>query len=78
VIYDDLEKLKRGEVTELPSQTSLYSIIPRQFVQAINSTFGIWVDRGDMDFDEGTSLNVKFPELKTTKLKELLGKAWKN
>ncbi|KAI1370469.1 NAD(P)-binding protein [Hypoxylon crocopeplum] len=78
VFYDDVEKLKRGEVTELSSQTSLYSVIPREFVQAMSSAFGIWVDRGDMDFDEDISLNKKFPELKTIKLKELLEKAWKN
>ena len=77
MVYDDLEKLKRGEVTELPSQTSLYSVIPKDFVQAISSTFGIWVNRGDMDFTVDTSLNQKLPELKTIKLKELLEKAWK-
>jgi hypothetical protein len=64
-------------VTELPSQTSLYTVIPRDFVQAISSTFGIWVNRGDMDLNEDTSLNQKLPELKTIKLKELLEKAWK-
>ena len=77
MVYDDLEKLKRGEVTELPSQTSLYSTIPREFVQAISSTFGIWVNRGDLDFDENKALNQKLPELKTVKLKELLERAWK-
>ncbi|KUJ18607.1 NAD(P)-binding protein [Mollisia scopiformis] len=78
VDYDDLDKLKRGEVTELPSQISSYSVIPREFVQAINSAFGIWVDRGDFDFDEKTSLNTNFPDIKPMKLKELLEKAWKN
>jgi hypothetical protein len=77
VVYDDFEKLKRGEVTELPSQASLYSAIPREFVQAISSRFGIWVDRGDMDFNEVMSLNQKLPELRTIKLKELLERAWK-
>jgi hypothetical protein len=70
--------LKRGDVTELPSQKSSYSVIPREFVQAINSRFGIWIDRGDLDFDEKTSLNTKLPEIKPMKLKELLEKAWKN
>ncbi len=76
--YDDIDKLKRGQVTELPSQTPLYSIIPKESVQAMSSAFGIWVDRGDLDFDEDASLNRKFPELKTIKLKELLERAWKN
>jgi hypothetical protein len=78
VVYDDLDKLKGGEVTELPSQTWFYSVLPREVAQAICSPFGIWVDRGDLDLDEDISLNKKLPELKTIKLKELLEKAWKN
>jgi hypothetical protein len=78
VVYDDLDNLKRGEVTELPSQAWFYSVLPREVAQAICCAFGIWVDRGDLDLDEGMSLNKKFPELKTMKLKELLEKAWKN
>lgn len=78
VNYDHLDKLQRGEVTELPSQKSLYAVIPREFVQAINSAFGIWVDRGDFDFDEHASLNTKLPDIKPMKLKDLLEKAWKN
>jgi len=65
-------------VTELPSQKTLYSVIPKEFVQAINSRFGIWVERGDLDLDEDMSLNAKFPGIKTMKLKELLERAWKN
>ena len=76
--YDDLDKLKRGEVTELPSQKPRYSVFPRELAQAINSAFGIWIDRGDLDFDEKTSLNTKLLEIKPIKLKELLEKAWKN
>ena len=75
--YDNLDKLKRGEVTELPSQNSLYTVIPKEFVQAINSRFGIWIERGDLDLDENASLNTKFPGIKTMKFKELLEKAWK-
>lgn len=78
MVYDDLDKLKGGEVTELPSQTWFYSVLPREVAQAICSAFGIWVDRGDLDLDEDISLNKKLPELKTIKFKELLEKAWKN
>lgn len=69
--------MKRGEVTELTSQIASYPVFPRHFAQAINSKFGIWVDRGDLDFDESMSLNVKVPAIKTVKLKDLLEKAWK-
>lgn len=78
MFYDEIEKLKRGEVTELPWQTAVYSVIPREFVQAISIRFGTWVDRGDVDLDENMSLSRKVPELKTMELKELLEKAWKN
>ncbi len=64
-------------MTELPSQTELYSVIPKDALQAITSRFGIWVERGEMDLDEHTSLNQKLPKLNTMKLKELLEKAWK-
>jgi hypothetical protein len=77
VVYDDLDKLRRGEATELPWQTSLYSRIPKKLLQVISSAFGIWVSRGDLDFNEDMSLNQKLPELKTIKLKEFLEKAWK-
>jgi hypothetical protein len=77
VAYDKLEKLKNGMATELPSQTALYTVIPREYVQGISSRFGIWVNRGEMDFNKDTSLNKKLPELKTLKLNYLkrLGKS---
>ena len=75
--HDDIETFQCGKATELPSQASLYSVIPREYVQAISSRFGIWVDRGDMDFNEDTSLNRQLPELRTVKLKEFLEKAWR-
>jgi hypothetical protein len=39
------------------SQIPLYSVIPREFVQAIDSLFRILVNRGDSDFDVDASLN---------------------
>jgi hypothetical protein len=78
VVYDHANQLKRGEVTELPSQAWFYSVLPREVAQAICCAFGIWVDRGDLDLDEEMSLSKKLPEIKTMKLKKLFEKAWKN
>lgn len=78
VVYDDLDKLKRGEAAQLPSQTWFYSAFPRKFAGAICSTFRVWVDHRDLDLDESMSPNKKFPELKTMKLNEILEKACKN
>ena len=77
VVYDDVDKLKRHEATELPSQASLYAGIPKEYIQAVSSLSGIWFARGDLDLDENTALNKTFPEIKTLKVKELLERAWK-
>lgn len=55
----------------------MYSVIPKEFVQAISSRFGIWAERGDLDLNETNSLNQEFPKIPTMKFKELLEKAWK-
>ena len=77
VVYDGVEKLERGEATELPSQASLYSGIPKDFVRAISSSSGLWFARGDLDLDENIALNRKFLGIKTLKVEEFLERAWK-
>lgn len=76
VTYDPVEKLNKGEVTELPSHTAIYSMAPKEVLQGIFSLFGKWIINGDFDVPEDLSLNAKFPEIKTTKLSEIVG-AWK-
>ncbi|TPX15360.1 uncharacterized protein E0L32_004637 [Thyridium curvatum] len=76
VIYDDIDDLKKGRLTELPSQAALYGALPAGFLQALGSRFGVWVARGDLDLDESTSLNKSLPDLDTIKLKDFLQKAW--
>ena len=63
-------------MTELPSQRELYSVFPEEVVRAITSRFGIWIERGDLDFDERISLNQQLPEIKALKFREFLEKAW--
>lgn len=75
-VYDDLDKLKRGEATMLPSQDALYAGIPSDYIQAVSSLSGIWFARGDLDLDENTALNKRFPEMKTLKVKDFIGQAW--
>lgn len=45
-------------------------------MQGLFSLFASWVLDGSLKAPEGKSLNAKFPEIKTTKLAEIVG-AWK-
>ncbi|UKZ95785.1 uncharacterized protein TrAFT101_010600 [Trichoderma asperellum] len=76
VTHDSVEKLNKGEVTELPSHPAMYSIAPKEVFQGILSLFGKWIIDGGFDVPEEISLNAKFPDIKTTKLSEIVG-AWK-
>lgn len=54
----------------------MYSIAPKEVLQGIFSLFGKWIIDGGFDVPEEISLNAKFPDIKTTKLNEIVG-AWK-
>lgn len=76
VAYDSIEKLRRGEITELPAHVAAYSFIPKSLVYGIQSKFGLYVAYGMFDFLEEGSLNQQFPEIKTTALEDIIGH-WK-
>ncbi|KAL7906507.1 hypothetical protein GGI35DRAFT_471070 [Trichoderma velutinum] len=76
VTYDAPEKLAKGEITELPSHSDVYAFFPKPLLQGLFSIFSLWVLDGSLNVPEDKSLNAKFPEIKTTKLAEIVG-AWK-
>lgn len=76
VAYDSVEKLKRGETTELPSQAAAYQFFPKELYQGMGSTFGLWSEDGVMNFTPETSLNEQFPEVEAWKVKDFLEAAW--
>jgi hypothetical protein len=78
VVYDSIEKLEKGQVTELPGQAAAYSYFTKELYQALGATFGLWFAQGAFEADENTALNKLLPDVKTLKVKELLEKAWKN
>ncbi|OLN93245.1 Isoflavone reductase IRL 2-like protein [Colletotrichum chlorophyti] len=79
VTYDSVEKLKTGEVTELPSQFHAYPFFPKAALQGLVSTFGLWFEDGSFDLPPaGTkTLNEVFPDIKPWTVKNLLETAWK-
>ncbi len=73
VAYDSIEKLERGEITELPSNPAMYPFFPKQLFQQYFGRFGLYVTQGLFDFPEDQTLNKKFPEIKPTTVREMLG-----
>lgn len=76
-MYDSVDKLKSGEITELPGQVAAYSYFPKEWVQSLFSVFGYWVTEGVFDLPEEKALNNKFPHIKVTTVKEMLDQSWK-
>lgn len=70
--YDSIEKLERGEITELPSHPAVYPFFPKQVLQQYFGKFGLYGTAGLFDFPEDKSLNKKFPEIKPTTVREML------
>ncbi|KAM5527878.1 hypothetical protein FOXYSP1_19752 [Fusarium oxysporum f. sp. phaseoli] len=76
VTYDSVEKLKNGEITELPGQVASYSSFPKEWMQKLFSVFGFWVTEGVFDFPEEKALNKVFPDIKVTTVRDMLQSAW--
>lgn len=74
--YDPLEKLEKGEMTELPSHASLYPFRPKALIQARFSMFGVLGANGLMYLPEEKTLNKRFPHIKTMSMEEMIS-VWK-
>ncbi|KEF62390.1 uncharacterized protein A1O9_00362 [Exophiala aquamarina CBS 119918] len=72
VTYDSVEKLERGDMTELPSHPAIYPFFPKQIFQQYFSMFALYVTIGLFDFPEEKTLNKEFPEIKTTTVRDML------
>lgn len=76
VTYEDIEKLEKGEVTELPTHAEAYEHFPKPLMQTYFSKFSLYLIAGLFDIPVDKSLNKIFPEVKTTTVKEVLD-LWK-
>ncbi|KAJ0329130.1 hypothetical protein COL5a_004361 [Colletotrichum fioriniae] len=76
VTHDDIDFLKSGKITELPSHPSLYSVMPKYQLQALFATFGIWFEEGLYHLEPETTLNQLFPGIKARTVKEVIQAGW--
>lgn len=73
VAFDSVEKLERGEVTELPAHRSLYAVVGKAAVQKRIAMFGLYTVKGMLLLPEEGSLNSMFPHIKTMTVAEIVG-----
>ena len=76
MVYDNIEKLKRGEITEMPSHSLSYAYFPKPILQATYAKFGLYVIAGLFDMPQANSLNERFPGIKTKTVKDIMS-VWK-
>ena len=76
VTCDRVEKLEKGEMTELPAHALAYSYVPKPILQAKFALFGLYCINGLFHLPEERSLNKMFPQIKTKTVEEVIS-AWK-
>ncbi|OLN85752.1 Isoflavone reductase P3-like protein 1 [Colletotrichum chlorophyti] len=74
VVYDSVEKLQGGEVTELPSHKAelAASPFPEPIARHLLAVLGLWAVNGQFDIQQEKSLNLKYPEIKPMRVREAL------
>ncbi|KAK4451011.1 NAD(P)-binding protein [Podospora aff. communis PSN243] len=75
--YDDMEILKEGRITELPSHPYVYPFLPKEVLQRLLASFGVMIEEGVFDFRPERTVNGMFPEVKVRGVRELVEAAWK-
>ncbi|KAI9147443.1 NmrA-like family protein [Paramyrothecium foliicola] len=78
VTHDSVEKLQKGEITELPNHIPAYQFFPKQFMQPLLATFALWMEQGRFNYHTPNLLNDQFPNIKPMTVEEVLNKAWAN
>ncbi|RFU28645.1 hypothetical protein B7463_g7672, partial [Scytalidium lignicola] len=76
VTYDSIEKLEKGEITELPAHAIAYAFYPKERLQGLLCLFGRYVIEGKFDMPKDKALNSKFPNIQTLKVKDVV-ELWK-
>ncbi|EXL64106.1 hypothetical protein FOPG_19624 [Fusarium oxysporum f. sp. conglutinans race 2 54008] len=76
VTHDELDLLLSGKITELPSHPAMYGVMPKDQLQALGATFGVWSEEGLYHLQPSETLNQVFPEIKARTVREVLYAGW--
>ncbi|RDW86052.1 putative-like family protein [Aspergillus mulundensis] len=75
VLRDDIEKLQRGEVTELPIHALAYEHMSKRAFQAFSAASSLWTQDPKIMHIAG-EVNARFPEIQTLTVRRLFEKCW--
>lgn len=78
VAYDDVEKLKAGQVTELPAQVNAGLFSAGDAYRKFLAFTHLLMANGKFNIDEGRHAKDVFPEIRPKTVKSLLEEAWKS
>lgn len=77
VTYDSIEKLQKGEITDIPGHQAAYEMMggeaAKPFFRNAMAQFGLWMEEGLFKYEDAVFLNDVFPNVKPMSL----GEAWK-
>ncbi|KAE9581796.1 Oxidoreductase BOA1 [Colletotrichum fructicola] len=77
VVYDDVEKVRASQISELPGHKASYDKFPKEQLQWFLAIFELWMATGLGKVEREGSLNEMFPEIKPLTAREMLEKYWK-
>ncbi|KAM5341208.1 hypothetical protein ACJ41O_015317 [Fusarium nematophilum] len=76
VRHDDLDKLSKGQITELPNHVAAYPFFPKEHLQGLYATLEKLMAQGDFELPSEKAVNRQFPDIKMLTVKELLAQTW--
>lgn len=76
VHHDDLAKLEKGEITELPNHLTAYPFFPKQQLHWLYAQLEMLMARGHFDLPLEKSVTRSWPDFKMLTVKEMLAQTW--
>ncbi|EHA18950.1 hypothetical protein ASPNIDRAFT_54129 [Aspergillus niger ATCC 1015] len=72
VVYDDIDKLKASQITELPGHVKSYNKFPKERLQWFLAIFETWMATGQARVAREGSLNEIFPDIKPLTARQVM------
>ncbi|KAH7123445.1 hypothetical protein B0J13DRAFT_455912 [Dactylonectria estremocensis] len=77
VHYDSEEKLRSGQITELPTHKNEYQYFPKEELITLYASLGRLMAMGKFELPIEKALNRRFPDIKMLTVAEMLDNTWK-
>ncbi|KAJ4264213.1 hypothetical protein NW762_005407 [Fusarium torreyae] len=77
VYRDNLDKLGKGEITELPCHIPAYSFFPKEHLQGLYAILESLMAVGEFNLPFEKAINPQFPGIEMLTVKKMFEKTWK-